>query len=202
MPSVVPATTCHKRLVVRSEHRRRDLRAIAHFGKKKSDCGGNENAMMLARCVSAVSILSGNRAHTATDRKLRPSSQRKTCGRHQLREQDTGFAGERVVEQGRDEDAGADRPRPAITRGQNQREQLGLVADFRKGDGDERNQQRLHFASAIRIAREPRNCCRACARSTSPFRATVRSSGADRRSTCTRASGRFRSGRARRRGIR
>jgi hypothetical protein len=46
-----------------------------------------------------------------------------------------------MVEHGRHEDAQDDRHRPAKTRREQQREQLGLVADFAEGDdasGDEK----------------------------------------------------------------
>ena len=43
-------------------------------------------------------------------------------------------AGERVVHDGRGEDAGDDRPGPAETRGEDEGEQLGLVADLGERD--------------------------------------------------------------------
>ena len=49
-----------------------------------------------------------------------------------------------MVEQGGDEDAGDDRQRLAEARGENEGEQLGLVADLCDGDRTGRNEESFH----------------------------------------------------------
>ena len=89
---------------------------------------------------SSSSSLSGISIHTAIARKDAPRIQRSICGPDQGGEPGAERAGQRVVGQGGDKDAGDDGPGLAETRSEDEGEQLRLVAHFGEGDdagGDE-----------------------------------------------------------------
>jgi hypothetical protein len=62
---------------------------------------------------------------------------------------DSGRAGEGVVGEGGDEDAGHDRPRLAELAGEDEGEQLRLVADLGKRDDAERDEESVQIGSLV-----------------------------------------------------
>jgi hypothetical protein len=66
-----------------------------------------------------------------------------------------------MIDQGGDEDAGSDRQRLAIARGEDEGEQLGLVADLGERHHTSRNEQGFHEtiwrdrAHGLRLSRAP-----------------------------------------------
>src|SRR5690606_12323951 len=68
----------------------------------------------------------------------------KPVSREELRRQGAAPGGERMVGQSRDQNAEGDRQRLAEAAGQNQRQQLGLVADFGQSDRKRGGEEGFH----------------------------------------------------------
>src|SRR5579875_440109 len=133
-----------QRLIARAQHRGGDLGAVAQFGQEECDDGRDENAApCMGGCRRIVAALvREQRPHR--DREKRQADQPALHVRRQpMRQPRAGFRRDRVADQRRDQDAGADRPRLAEFRGQHQRQQLRLVADLGQRDRAECDQEGL-----------------------------------------------------------
>jgi hypothetical protein len=115
---------------------------------KKGNRGGDEGAgaMQLGIVVERIRM-QGPQAEADEQQADGPGQQ---PGRHQARQPDPDRAGQGMVEEGGDKDAGNDGAGFAQARGQDEGEQLRLVADLRQRDEDGRRQEGFHGSGAQR----------------------------------------------------
>jgi hypothetical protein len=146
-----------QRRILRREHDGGDLRLVANLGEEEGDGRGDEG---IARgqglvVVDLVGLQGPQPDREETDR----HDPTQHVGREPLRDERAEPTGERMVEQGGHQDACHDGNGLAETRGEQQREQLRLVADLGDGDGEGGDQEGLHRGGlrgpGILIARAP-----------------------------------------------
>ena len=120
--------------VLRGEHHGRDLGLVADFGKEKRNQRGQERSELAGGAGFVVVHLV---RHQGPQRRGGEAGGEDPV-QHRIREEtaDPGAyrTGCRMVGQGRGDDAGDDRPGFAKAGGENEREQLRLVADFGQGN--------------------------------------------------------------------
>jgi hypothetical protein len=167
MPAVVPATTCHKERVFGAEQRRGDLGLVADFGQKEGNGGGRERTVGGQLLVAFVKFVGLERPQRHGD-EADSHHPAQDVRRQEARDLHAQPGRSRMVDQRGDEDAERDRPGLAEARGQQQGQQLGLVADFTEGDGSGGNQEGLHLklrdrAFAWTRRQTPRRPIRSCA---------------------------------------
>ena len=149
------ATTATSDSKLRGEHHGRDLRLVADLGEEEGDDRHAEHAPARRRAAARrSSSLSGFSAHAATaknDRREQPAQDvRGQRAAHPVADP----ARDRVVDERGDEDAGDDRPRPRIARGEDEGEELRLVAEFAErddGGGDEEGFEHLEGSRPARF---------------------------------------------------
>ncbi len=130
MPSVVPATTAASCGYFAGERHGRDLRLVAHFQQEEREQRGHEHAEARRLRLLLVFELVGNE-HPHRHRQERhaedPAHHLRIDG---VREPGAHTARERVIQQRGNENPEHDRHGLAIAGGENEREQLRLVADL------------------------------------------------------------------------
>ncbi|OMP13328.1 hypothetical protein COLO4_01880 [Corchorus olitorius] len=121
----------------------RDLRLVAHLGKEERNDGRPEDAKAALRRRGrfvVVELVRNQHPAGHGDKAHAQDPPQHVFPQH-VRDPATDGAGQCVVDEGGDEDAENDRYRLAKTRGQQDRQQLRLVADFCERDdagGDEK----------------------------------------------------------------
>ncbi len=148
MPSVVPSTTAA------SDENRAASTTVATC--VLSPISARKNATTVTpktphRVIvgdASASSVSARSAHRATAKNDSATSHVSTFDRHERAQQVADEARERMVGERRDQDAGDDRHGPAVPRGEHQRQQLRLVADFAERYHPGRHEKCFHGTRA------------------------------------------------------
>jgi hypothetical protein len=133
MPSVVPATTLKRRLVLRRQRDRGDLRLVAHLGQEEGQQRRAEHAHARER-ASFSSNLSGISVHPRHGEERQTQDPAQGLRPDQRRDPGADGTRERVIGQCCDQDAEDDRNGAAEPRREHEGQQLRLVADFGQRD--------------------------------------------------------------------
>ncbi|MNH33486.1 hypothetical protein D3C79_940080 [compost metagenome] len=122
--------------ILRRQHHRGDLGLVADFSDEERDQGGQERAEAPCRTGFVVIHLVRNQRPQRRGSKAGRENPVQGSGAEEGTDPGTDSACSRMVGQGCSDDTGDDRPGFAKARGKDQREQLGLVANF--GEGHDR----------------------------------------------------------------